>query len=38
LVNFWSNASEILWAGSVEIIKTVSLTTLNWTARLQLKL
>ena len=24
LLNFWSKASEILWAGSVEIIKTVS--------------
>ena len=26
LVNFWLKASEILWAGSVEIISTVSRT------------
>lgn len=37
LLNFWSNASEILWAGSVEIISTLSLVWANWRAILQLK-
>ena len=37
LLNFWSNASEILWAGSVEIISTLSLVWASWRAILQLK-
>lgn len=38
LENFWSKASDMLWAGSVEIIKTLSLTLESWTAKLQLKI
>lgn len=34
--NFWSNASEMLWAGSVEMIRTLSRPLDSWTARLQL--
>ena len=37
LLNFWSNASEILWAGSVEIISTLSLVWASWRAILQLQ-
>lgn len=36
LVNFWSNASEILCAGSVDIINTDSRTLASCTAKLQL--
>lgn len=36
-MNFWSKASEMLWAGSVEIIRTDSRTFASWIARLQLK-
>lgn len=35
--NFWSNASEMLWAGSVEMIKTLGLTFASCTAKLQLQ-
>jgi hypothetical protein len=37
-VNFWLNASDILWAGSVLNIKTVSRTLANSEAKLQLKI
>ena len=36
LLNFWLNASEILWAGSVEMSKTLSRTFESRTDRLQL--
>ena len=36
LENFWLNASDILCAGSVEIINTVSLVLASWTDREQL--
>jgi len=36
LENFWLNASEILCAGSVDIIRTVSLDSANSDARQQL--
>ena len=36
LVNFWSNASDMLWAGSVEMMRTDSRTLDNCTAKLQL--
>ena len=36
LLNFWSKASGILIAGSVEIINTDSRTLVSWTDRLQL--
>ena len=38
LLNFWSKASDMLWAGSVEMISTVSRTRANCTERLQLLL
>jgi len=37
LENFWSNASDILWAGSVDMIRTVSRTLDSCTARLELQ-
>lgn len=37
LPNFWSKASDILCAGSVDIISTLCLTCANWMAILQLK-
>jgi hypothetical protein len=37
LENFWSNASDILWAGSVDMIRTLSRTLDSWTARLELQ-
>lgn len=37
LLNFWSNASEILCAGSVDMMSTFSLTFDNCTANEQLK-
>lgn len=37
LENFWSRASEILCAGSVERMSTLSRTLANWIARLQLR-
>ena len=37
LVNFWLNASEMLWAGSVLRIKTVSRTLDKSEAKLELK-
>lgn len=38
LENFWSNASEMLWAGSVDMISTDSLVRDSCTARLQLEM
>lgn len=37
LENFWSKASEMLWAGSVEMMRTLSLTAASCTAKLQLQ-
>lgn len=37
LLNFWLNASDMLCAGSVDIISTLFRTFASWTARLQLK-
>lgn len=37
LLNFWLNASDKLWAGSVDITRTFLRTLDSWTARLQLK-
>ena len=38
LENFWLKASEMLWAGSVEMIKTDSRTLDRRTERLQLQI
>lgn len=37
LENFWLNASEILWAGSVEMIRTLSRTLASCVAKQQLQ-
>jgi hypothetical protein len=37
LENFWLKASEMLWAGSVEMMSTLSRTLANWVAKQQLK-
>lgn len=35
--NFWLNASDMLWAGSVEIMSTLSRTFASWVAKQQLQ-
>ena len=36
-MNFWSKVSEMLWAGSVEMSNTLSLSLASRDARLQLQ-
>ena len=38
LLNFWAKASDVLCAGSVEIINTLSLVFASWRAILQLNI